>query len=168
MIKQPIRLVQTFVVMALALFATMVVLGNLMDYGSNYDFVKHVLAMDTTFEGNNLMWRAVTGEAMVTLAYWAIIAVEAAVAVCAWIAGIRMMRSFEASADKFAAAKSVGYWAFLLALLLWFVGFIVIGSEWFAMWQSDIWNGKQTAMDIVEVVGIFMVAYMLPTDWSKK
>ena len=30
-----------------------------------------------------------------------------------------------------------------------FVGFIVIGSEWFAMWQSAAWNGKSTAMGIV-------------------
>lgn len=168
MIKQPIRLVQTFVVSALALFATMVALGNLMDYGSNYDFVKHVLAMDTTFEGNNLMWRAITSEALVTVAYWTIIALEAAVAVLAWMASYRMVRSFKATSDKFTAAKSIGYWAFIGAILLWFVGFIVIGSEWFAMWQSDIWNGKQTAMDIVEVVGIFMVAFMLPADWSKK
>ena len=30
-------------------------LDNLIDYGSNYEFVKHVLSMDTTFPGNKLM-----------------------------------------------------------------------------------------------------------------
>src|SRR5690606_33987870 len=101
MIKQPIRLVQTFVVSTLALFATMVALGNFMDYGSNYDFVKHVLAMDTTFEGNNLMWRAITSDALVTVAYWSIIAMEVAVAITAWIASYRMVRNFKSSGDKF-------------------------------------------------------------------
>lgn len=32
-------------------------MGNLRDYDSNYQFVKHVLSMDTTIEGNALMWR---------------------------------------------------------------------------------------------------------------
>lgn len=163
--KQTIRLVQLFVVAALALFATFVFVGNLMDYDSNYQFVKHVLAMDTTFEGNKLLWRAITGEGWVTFAYWGIIAVEGAVALLGWVAAGTMLARFRGTSAEFTRAKLCGYYAFLLALLLWFVGFIVIGSEWFAMWQSDTWNGKQTAMDIVEVVGIFFILYILPEAW---
>jgi len=51
-----------------------------------------------------------------------------------------------------------------LALLLWFVGFICFGSEWFAMWQSSIWNGKQTAMDLTEAFGIFLIIFVLPVQ----
>ena len=29
--------------------------------------------------------------------------------------------------------------------LIWFVGFMVVGGEWFAMWQSTTWNGQQSA-----------------------
>lgn len=39
----------------------------------------------------------------------------------------------------------------MLGFAIWYLGFIVIGSEWFAMWQSQIWNGKETAMDITIV-----------------
>lgn len=163
--KPTIRFVQTFVIAALALFATFVFLGNLMDYDSNYQFVKHVLAMDTTFEGNKLMWRAVTGDGWVTMVYWGIIAVEGAVALLGWIATVKMMARLRSTSAAFTQAKLLGYYAFILALLLWFVGFIVVGSEWFAMWQSETWNGKQTAMDIVEVVGIFLVVYLLPEAW---
>ena len=29
--------------------------------------------------------------------------------------------------------------------LLYIVGFLVVAGEWFAMWQSKIWNGQATA-----------------------
>ena len=32
-----------------------------------------------------------------------------------------------------------------LGFLLWFAGFMVIGGEWFAMWQSKTWNGRTRA-----------------------
>lgn len=160
--RKQIRLVQTFVLAAFSLFATFVVLGNLMDYGSNEAFVKHVLSMDTTFEGNKLMWRAITGEGLQTAAYWGIIAAEFAVAALGWTSVVKMVKHQRASSEKYAKAKVLGFYAFLVAILIWFIGFIVLGSEWFAMWQSQIWNGKQTAMDIIEVVGVFLVLFSLP------
>ena len=39
-------------VWAIALYALLVVCNNLTDYGSNYQFVAHVLKMDTTFPDN--------------------------------------------------------------------------------------------------------------------
>jgi len=32
-----------------------------------------------------------------------------------------------------------------IALTLYLVGFMVIGAEWFAMWQSQRWDGRQRA-----------------------
>jgi predicted small integral membrane protein len=157
-----IRAVQLFVISCVALYATFVCLGNLMDYNSNYEFVKHVFAMDTTFPGNDLMWRAITNDTLVNLAYWGIIVAEGGVAVLGWIAATKMCRNFSKSAEEFNKSKTIGFYAFLLAIAIWFIGFICVGSEWFAMWQSETWNGKQTAMDIVEVLGIFLVIYMLP------
>ena len=43
----------------LALFYTLVVFNNLTDFDSNYQFVRHVLSMDTTFPGNQCMYRCV-------------------------------------------------------------------------------------------------------------
>lgn len=162
--KQTVRTVQTCIILAVAFYATVVCLGNLLDYNSNWQFVKHVLSMDTTFKGNALMWRAITNESLQTIAYWGIILSEAVIAVLGWVAGIKMLMKRNRSSDAFASAKTFGYYAFLLGFLVWFVGFICIGSEWFAMWQSSVWNGKQTAMDIVEVLGVFLVIYMMPEE----
>jgi len=29
--------------------------------------------------------------------------------------------------------------------LVWFLGFMVVAGEWFAMWQSKSWNGQEAA-----------------------
>lgn len=50
-----IRLAKIVMTAALAAFAFIVTYDNLVDYGSNYAFVKHVLSMDTTFPGNALL-----------------------------------------------------------------------------------------------------------------
>lgn len=161
-----VRFVKVVIIAMVALFATFVALGNLMDYDSNYQFVKHVLSMDSTFEGNALMWRAVTSDTLITIAYWSIILAELAVAVFAWISTFKMASALKKTEAQFTSAKKWGYYAFLLGLALWFVGFVVIGSEWFAMWQSEIWNGKQTAMDISEVLLGMLIVYLLPEKFT--
>ena len=54
-----LRISKAVLVFAIALFYTILVLNNITDYRSNYEFVRHVLMMDSTFPGNHLMWRAV-------------------------------------------------------------------------------------------------------------
>ena len=54
-----LRVSKTVLVFAIAVFYTILVLNNITDYGSNYEFVRHVLMMDSTFPGNHGMWRAV-------------------------------------------------------------------------------------------------------------
>ena len=45
--KHPLRLLQAFTLFSAGLYGLLVLMGNLMDYDSNYQFVKHVLSMDT-------------------------------------------------------------------------------------------------------------------------
>lgn len=163
-----VRIVQASIISMVALYATFVFLGNLMDYNSNYEYVRHVLSMDTTFPGNDLTWRAIIDPTLQTIAYWGIILTEGLIAVFAWMSGIKMFRSLHTRPTTFAHTKRFGLIALMLGLLLWFVGFICIGSEWFAMWQSEIWNGKDTAMNIVQILGIFLVIYLLPDGSEKK
>jgi predicted small integral membrane protein len=42
---------------------------NIVDYGSNYQFVQHVLSMDTTFPDNALKGRAITDPRLWQAAY---------------------------------------------------------------------------------------------------
>ena len=58
------------------------------DYGSNYEFVRHVLMMDSTFRGNHGMWRAVNSPLVHTAFYIGIIAWESVTMLLCWWAGV--------------------------------------------------------------------------------
>lgn len=45
----------------------------------------------------------------------------------------------------FIAAKPLAAAGLVLVFLLYYLGFVVIGGEWFSMWQSSIWNGQTKA-----------------------
>ena len=71
------RLSQTALVAAVALLLTLLALNNLTDYGSNFQYVAHVLSMDTTFPDNQLKWRALTNPIFHHLFYCTLILWEA-------------------------------------------------------------------------------------------
>jgi predicted small integral membrane protein len=156
--KRVIKLSKAVLVLATAFFFTIVALNNVTDYNTNYQFVRHVLMMDTTFEGNQLMWRAVDSSLIHNIFYWIIIVWEIIVAVILWIAGFKLLSKKKKVIDKGMAKAIVGL---TLALLLWFLAFITIGGEWFAMWQSSIWNGQNAALRMFVINGITLLYLFL-------
>src|ERR1700689_2876933 len=64
-----LRLSKIAMIAALAGLAFIVAYDNIVDYNSNYDVVRHVLSMDTTFPHNELMHRAIADEHIWTAAY---------------------------------------------------------------------------------------------------
>jgi len=157
-----LRLTKTLLVASLALMATLVALNNITDYGSNFMFVQHVMSMDTTFEGNALMWRAITLPAAHHAAYVLIIAVETSVAVLCWLGTVAMWRARAGTTARFWAAKRWATLGILAGILLWFVGFSVVGAEWFLMWQSQTWNGQEAAFRLVVVLYATLIFLHLP------
>jgi predicted small integral membrane protein len=153
-----IRLVKTAMVASTALFALLVAYNNIADYGSNYEFVRHTLSMDTTFPGNALKGRAIDSPVVWTLAYWSIILTEAATGLVLAFAAFRLMRALRQPA-AFNAAKQYVAIGVGLGFLLWFTGFMVVGGEWFLMWQSKLWNGQEPAFRFymtLLAIGIFV------------
>ena len=71
-----LRVSKAVLVFAIALFYTILVLNNITDYGSNYEFVRHVMMMDSTLPENHLMWRAISSPLVHTVFYTGIIAWE--------------------------------------------------------------------------------------------
>ena len=140
-----VRLLKIAMVASLSVFALLVTFNNLTDYDSNYQFVRHTLSMDTTFPGNALMWRAITDPALWTAGYWAIILTEAATGIVLAIGAWRMLAAVRDDSARFNASKQCAMIGAGLGFLLWFGGFVVIGGEWFVMWQSKAWNGQEAA-----------------------
>lgn len=156
------RLSKVALVAAVSLFLTIVAYNNLIDYGSNFEFVRHVLSMDSTFSGNQLKGRALTQPWIHHIFYAGIIAWEwmgaISIAVGAWI----LWRAREASSADFARAKSVAVAALTGNMLLWFTAFITVGGEWFVMWQSQVWNGQTAAFRMFACIGIILLFLKTP------
>jgi predicted small integral membrane protein len=49
-----------------------------------------------------------------------------------------------------------------MVLLLFGAGFVAIGGEWFAMWQSKSWNGLDAATRVILFSGVVLVVNHLP------
>jgi predicted small integral membrane protein len=143
-----------------ALYIALVAFGNITDFDTNRDFVRHVLSMDTTFKDQDLMWRAVTSHSAQDAAYMAIIAWETVAAVVLfagaglWLTGLRGRRTV--------AARRVSTAGLLMLLVLFGAGFLAIGGEWFAMWQSKDWNGLDAATRNFTVAGLVLLIVHLP------
>ena len=152
-----LRVSKAVLVFAIALFYTILVLNNITDYGSNFEFVRHVLMMDSTFPGNHLMWRAVNSPRVHTIFYIGIIAWESVTMLLCWWAGVRLLKLYRADRAQFAAALTVAVIALTTSLLMWLVAFLDVGGEWFLMWQSKIWNGQEEAFRMFIIVGVVFV-----------
>jgi predicted small integral membrane protein len=152
-----LRAAKMLLVFGVAIFYAFVVFNNITDYHSNYEFVRHVLMMDSTFPGNHGMWRAVNSPGMHTTFYVAIIAWEFLTMLLCWWGGFRLAGMLSASAEDFQRAKGVAIVGLTLSLLMWLVAFLSIGGEWFLMWQSRDWNGQETAFRMFTVVGIVLL-----------
>jgi predicted small integral membrane protein len=152
-----VRLSKIILCLCLAAFAFLVTFGNITDYGSNFAFVQHVLSMDTTFPGNKLMYRAITNETLWNAAYWFIILGEGLTCVLFLIGAIHLWQARHATGAGFNQAKRFAIIGATMGFLVWFFGFMVVGGEWFAMWQSQTWNGQDAAFKFyVAILGVLI------------
>lgn len=152
-----VRLCKVAMTAALASFAFVVCYDNIVDYDSNYTFVRHVLSMDTTFPGNALMHRAITNEAAWKAAYALIIAAEGVTFLLLAIGAAFMTVRLRSPAAVFQRAKTWVVAGATAGFGVWFFGFMVVGGEYFAMWQSQTWNGQEAAFRFyMAVLGVMI------------
>jgi predicted small integral membrane protein len=156
------RAAKVLLLAGVALYYILVVFNNLTDFDSNYQFVRHVLSMDSTFPGNKGLWRALPSPAFHLAFYWGIIAWEIATAILLWWGVVRLLRALRLPAVAFNAAKGVPIMALTLSLLMWLVAFLSVGGEWFLMWQSHTWNGQDPAFRMFVVIGIVTLIVLHP------
>lgn len=150
------RMSKIVLVAAAAAWSFLAAVNNIFDYASNYQFVRHVLEMDTTFPGNAGMWRAVRVPMLQHVAYALIIATECAIGALAGFGAFRMLKARH-NALQFRRAKVTAIAGLALGVLLWLLGFEVIAGEWFMMWQSRVWNAQDAAFRYVAILGICLI-----------
>lgn len=154
--SRALTLTATLLTGTVALYIALVAFGNITDFGTNQQFVQHVLAMDTTFKDDDLMWRAITSKGLQNAAYVAIIVWETLAAlVLIWGTWLWTRRDHD-------RARQISTYGLLMLLLLFGAGFIAIGGEWFSMWQSKTWNGLEAATRVILLSGVTLIVNHLP------
>jgi predicted small integral membrane protein len=154
--RTALRLTATLLTASVALYMALVAFGNITDFGTNQQFVRHVLAMDTTFKDDDLMWRAITSKGLQDTAYVAIIVWETLAALVLIYGTWLWFRRGDRDARRWST------YGLLMVMLLFGAGFIAIGGEWFAMWQSGDWNGLDAATRVFVFSGIVLLVNHLP------
>jgi predicted small integral membrane protein len=152
-----VRLSKALLVLQVGLFSLLVGVDNIIDYGTNYAFVEHVLGMDTIFPDSTLKWRAITNPVLEHAAYAVIIALELATGALCSLGAMRLWSAREATAHDFNAAKDMAVAGLVCGIGLWFFGFMTVGGEWFQMWQSKVWNGQEAAFRFIACLGLVLI-----------
>jgi predicted small integral membrane protein len=153
------RLAKIISVAAIGVMALLVVVGNITDYYTNYYFVEHVMKMDTTFPGSHIHYRSINNTFLFHAAYIFLIIMETIMAFCCIKGCWRMFKNLKKDTLTFHASKNWAVAGIIFGIIIWFLGFEVIGGEWFAMWQSAAWNGLAAAERIVSF--LFLVLILL-------
>jgi predicted small integral membrane protein len=139
-----------------------VTFGNLTNPAANWPFVVHVLSMDTTFRDPATTYRAIREPWLWRAGFALIIAGEGLTTILMLAAGLRMFAARHTPASVFNRAKSLLHLAALAGFLVWFAGFMVVGGEWFEMWQSPTWNGQQAAFRFYVTILLVLIYVMQP------
>jgi predicted small integral membrane protein len=156
------RTAKVLLLAGVGLYFALVVFNNVTDFDSNYQFVRHVLSMDSTFPGNHGMGRALNSSRIHLAVHPGIIGVEIVTAIFLGWAVVRLLGAMRKPAGAFNGAKGVAIAALTLAMAMWLVGFLAVGGEWFLMWQSRTWNGQEAAFRMFAVDGLVLVLLMQP------
>jgi predicted small integral membrane protein len=138
-------------------FLLIVVFNNLTDPNSNYQFVRHVLSMDTTFPGNTLMYRSIHAPILHKAFYASIIAWETLCCVLIGAGTLRLWKARRAPLAEWKMAKGLASIGLTAGLVQWYFMFMAIGGEWFLMWQSKIWNGQDAAFRLFAFMGLSLL-----------
>lgn len=150
------RIAKIAVAAAMGMLMLIVALGNVFDYGTNFDVVQHILSMDM-IPPSPLKWRAITSPALHHLFYVIIIAVEFASGALALYGAFVLWGARAGSAGAFNAAKGAAIAGVALAFLLYAFGFMAVGGEWFQMWRAGVYNLQESAFRFIGMLGFSLL-----------
>jgi predicted small integral membrane protein len=142
------RIVAAVVVLMAAAYYLVVAFDNITNptnpTGSNWPFVEGVLSGEGTPPDNGFEWRFIDATWFHVLAYIGIIAGETLAGILLLIGGIAGIRR-SARASSWEPGQRWTLIGGAVGLLVFFFGFIVVGGNWFVMYENSKWNGLEPA-----------------------
>lgn len=146
-----------------AIFYYITVFNNIVDYSANLRFIQNVAGMTDTFN-DTLLWRRMESGFLHWALYICIIVWELISGLLCTYAAYLSCKYMQAGEADFRKARTAGMIAYVFSLMLWFLAFIVVGGQWFLMWQSANWNGQDAAFRMIGIIGLIMLFHGLQKD----
>ena len=157
------QLSKAAVAFSVGFFCLLVGYDNIIDFNTNYEFVNAVLSMDQMepfFSGNKvILARAITNPEIHLIAYWLIIIGELTTGAVCMIGALLMFTSI--NKPRFVKGQVTYMVGATFAILLWYLGFAVVGGEYFAMWANKM-NGQNKAYTFATFILITAIYVALP------
>jgi predicted small integral membrane protein len=151
------RNLKIFMIGGLAVLCAFITAGNIHDPGSNLLFVQHVFSMDTIIPVSTMTDHAMPIPRLWRIAFWLIVAGEGLTAALFMLGTWELLRARNLKAWDFHRAKRFVFAGAACGFLVWFIAFLAVGGEWFAMWQSQLWNGQQPAFRIFASILLVLI-----------
>ncbi|CAM3156065.1 DUF2165 family protein [Moritella viscosa] len=161
------RITKIILSISISLFFLFVGIDNLLNFNANYQFVQHVLAMNSMqlwFDASTLEYRTVTNPTIQLISYTIIIFAELLAGIFGLIGSIIMVKNIN-KAD-FSQGQACFLFGGSVAIALWYLGFAVIDGEWFSMWANQ-WNGQMKAYTFATSILVSMIYVLIPTPEEK-
>lgn len=147
-----IRISKATLMLFISFFGFFMLVSNFTDYPTNYEYIAHILSMDTTLDREKYSYRAITSPMAHHRIYWLIITLEVLFTVFCMMGTYHFYKNINTSAKKFHEAKKYALTGLLIAVFIYYVCFQIIGVEWFNMDESQQWNYKDWARHIVDFI----------------
>lgn len=142
------RVVTSLFVLMVALYYLVVGFDNITNpvnpNASNWPFVQGVLSGDGVPADSGFEWRFIDATWFQAAAYIGVMTTETLTGILLLIGGITGLRASRTD-QRWGHAQKWTYAGGILGLAVFFLGFMVIGGNWFIMYLNSKWNGLEPA-----------------------
>jgi predicted small integral membrane protein len=133
----------------------------------NWPFVQGVISGDGVPADSGFEWRFIDATWFQAIAYIGVMTAETITGFLLLIAGIKGLRA-SPTCPRWGQAQKWTYAGGILGLAVFFLGFMVIGGNWFIMYLNSKWNGLEpafqnsamTALMLVLVTGVLVGGHL--------
>ena len=151
------RIFKVMLTTSCAVFMTIVVFNHIQFYSVNFEYLQHIMRMDSLPTMPEYMWRAIEAEPIHHACYGFVILCETIAAGLLWLGAWQMFKNRKMPTQQFEHEKLWSINGLSFSLLIYILLFYAVGSEWFVSWQSSLWNAKKAALPILCMIGFCLI-----------
>ncbi|EJM69094.1 DUF2165 family protein [Pseudomonas sp. GM55] len=155
--NQTIRISKVTILLFVSFFGLLTTYNNLTDYSTNYEYLSHILSMDTTPNLHKHSYRAITSPLLHHRIFWLIITLEIMFTLFCILGTYYLYKNISASKEAFHESKKFAVIGLLIGLFIYYVCFQAIGIEWFNMDESAKWNYRDWGRQAVDFILLSLI-----------